>query len=306
MRQTLKPLVFTALLAAVSCAAVQEMPDSRTESLPGRESPPGLYCEVQGAGPPIILLHGFGGNTYTWRCLAPALSSRYRLLLFDLKGFGASPKPRDGRYSLLDQAELIYQFILKNDLRQVILAGHSMGGGVALQTALKLRETRPGWLSRLILIDSVSYPQKLPGFVAVLRKPILSSLTLYLVPDTLKVRKILELAYFDETKITDADVAAYAAPLAEDGAKYALRQTARQILPEDMEELVSQYPRIEVPTLIIWGRQDEIIPVEHGQRLHRDLKNSRLVIIEECGHNPHEEKPGEVIAAVKDFLEGNP
>lgn len=302
MRKTLNHLVLAAVLAAVSCAAVKETPGCQTEPLPGQESPPGLYCEIQGAGPPIILLHGFGANTYTWRHLAPALSSRYRLLLFDLKGFGASPKPRDGRYSIGDQAELIIQYILKNDLRQVTLAGHSMGGGVALQTALKLMETQPGRLSRLILIDSVSYPQKLPKFVAVLRMPVLSSVALYLVPDTLKVRKILELAYFDQTKITDADVTAYAAPLADDGGKYALRQTARQILPENMEEVVSQYPRIEVPTLIIWGRQDRIIPLENGERLHRALKNSRLVIIEDCGHNPHEEKPEEVIRAVTGFL----
>jgi pimeloyl-ACP methyl ester carboxylesterase len=301
MWKTVKVLMLTAILPLIACVAVKEMPVP-----PTGESSVSLYREIHGAGPPVIMLHGFGGNTYTWRRLSPVLSSRYQTWLIDLKGFGQSPKPEDGRYSLTDQADLVYQLILEHDLDRVILAGHSMGGGVALQTALKLRENQPGRLSRLILIDTVSYPQELPGFIAVLRTPVLSSLVLYLVPDTLKVRKILKLAYFDHTKIKEADVAAYAAPLAADGAKYALRQTARQILPENLDEMVSRYGNLEVPTLIIWGRQDRIIPAENGARLHRDLKNSRLAIIEDCGHNPHEEKPEEVIAAVNNFLDANP
>jgi len=85
-------------------------------------------------------------------------------------------------------------------------------------------------------------------------------------------------------------------------AKFALRQTARQIIPPNMAEIMSQYPRIKVPTLIVWGREDSIIPLRNGIRLHDDLKNSQLVIIDRCGHDPPEERPEKVIEIMQKFL----
>jgi pimeloyl-ACP methyl ester carboxylesterase len=219
-----------------------------------------------------------------------------------LKGAGKSPKPFDDKYSMFDQAELIYRFIRQNDMRDVTLVGHSFGGGVALLVALKLSQQNPSRLSRLILVDTVSYPQKLPGVIRMLGMPLVGWLGLYLIPDKTKVQNMMESMYYDDSKINPADVEAYAAPLSLPGAKYALRQTARQIIPNNIDEIVDTYPRIKLPTLIIWGREDKIIPLENGLRLHHAIGTSQLVVIERCGHDPPDERPEEVVEAIREFL----
>lgn len=287
-----------------SCVSLRQNPTSWNQYINDTivKNPVDLYYEIHGTGNPIIFLHGLGGNLYTWRYLVGPFEPHYQLILFDLKGSGKSPKPYDNNYSMFDQGELIYQFILQNKLRNVTLVGHSFGGGVALSVALKLEKYDPQRLSRLILIDSVSYPQKLPGVIRMLRIPLLGALGLYLIPDKTKVSNMLESIYFDDSKITPKDVEAYAAPLSLPGAKFALRQTAKQIIPDNMDEIIVMYPRINVPTLLIWGREDKIIPVENGVRLHNDIKNSQLVIIDRCGHDPPEEKPEKIIEIIQKFL----
>jgi pimeloyl-ACP methyl ester carboxylesterase len=300
-------LVITTFILLSSCLSLHQPPTTWNQYITDvrAEKPVDLYYETYGTGSPIIFLHGLGGTLYTWRYLVGPFKSGHQLILFDLKGAGKSPKPCDNKYSMFDQAELIYRFILQKNLRNVILVGHSFGGGVALLTALKLEKYDPGRLSRLVLIDTVSYPQKLPWVVRMMRTPIIGALGLYLIPDRIKVRKMLESIYFDDNKITEADVEAYAEPLSLPGAKSALRQTAKQIIPENMEELIRMYPRIKVPTLIIWGREDGIIPLHNGMRLHNDIPDSQLVIIERCGHDPPEERPEQVIEVMQKFLEGH-
>jgi pimeloyl-ACP methyl ester carboxylesterase len=261
-----------------------------------------LHYETHGQGDPIIFLHGLGGTLYTWRHLVGPLAPHYRLILFDLKGAGESPKPYDDRYSLFDQVEIIYRFIFQNDLQHVTLVGHSFGGGVALLLALKLAQRDPSRLSRLILIDTVAYPQKLPGVIKMLRMPLIGWLGLHLIPDKTKVRNMMESLYYDDGKINWEDVEAYAAPLSSPGAKYAFQQTARQIIPDNIEEITGMYPQINVPTLIIWGREDKIIPLENGVRLHQAIRNSQLVVIERCGHDPPDERPKELTEVIREFL----
>jgi pimeloyl-ACP methyl ester carboxylesterase len=266
------------------------------------EEPLQLHYETYGKGNPIIFLHGLGGTLYTWRHLIGPLAPHYRVILFDLKGAGKSPKPYDDKYSMFDQGELIYRFILQNELHNVTLVGHSFGGGVALLLALKLTQRDPSRLSRLILIDTVSYPQKLPMVIRMLRMPLVGWLGLYLIPDKTKVRNMMESMYYDDSKINPADVEAYAAPLSLPGAKYALRQTARQIIPDNIDEIIGTYPRIKLPTLIIWGREDKIIPLENGVRLHHAISTSQLVVIDRCGHDPPDERPKELMEVIREFL----
>ena len=300
----LYPAIFIVLSLIFSCVSIEKQPTTWQDYMAdtiGKE-PLDLHYEAYGQGKPIIFLHGLGGTLYTWRHLVGPLAPHYRLILFDLKGAGKSPKPFDDKYSMFDQAELIYRFIRQNDMRDVTLVGHSFGGGVALLVALKLSQQNPSRLSRLILIDTVSYPQKLPGVIRMLRMPLVGWLGLYLIPDKTKVRNMMESMYYDDSKINPADVEAYAAPLTLPGAKYALRQTARQIIPDNIDEIIGTYPRIKVPTLIIWGREDKIIPLENGVRLHYAISTSQLVVIERCGHDPPDERPEEVEAAMGKFL----
>ena len=128
------------------------------------------YYEA-GQGPPVLLLHGFGGCAYTWRYLIPPLAEAHRVLTLELKGFGLSDKPRDGHYAVADQAQIVAAFIRRQDLRNLVIMGHSMGGGVALMTYLGLQKDDPGRINKLVLIDSAGYPQKLPSFISLARIP---------------------------------------------------------------------------------------------------------------------------------------
>jgi pimeloyl-ACP methyl ester carboxylesterase len=265
-------------------------------------APLDLHYTSHGQGRPLLFIHGFGASSYSWQRLSPELSKTNRVLLLDLKGHGASPKPVDTAYSLRDQAELVAEFINQHDLRDLTLVGHSMGGGVALLVALKFIDEAPGRLSSMILIDTVAYSQELPRFIRLLRVPLLGPLVTALTPASLQARLVLKLAYFDDSRITEETVAAYSAPLKLPGARHALVATAKQIIPENIDAISSRYPRLKVPSLILWGSEDEVISVEIGRRLHQALPSSRFAIIQRSGHIPQEETPDQALTEIQRFL----
>jgi pimeloyl-ACP methyl ester carboxylesterase len=200
-----------------------------------------LYATAVGKGRPLLFIHGFGANSYTWSKISGPLRENYRLILLDLKGHGRAPKPKDGAYSLHDQAELVTSFIIDNKLEDLTIVGHSLGGGVALLVTLKLASKIPNPISSLILIDSVAYSQALPGFIRILRIPVLAELLVWLVPNRLQTLQVLKRAYYDSTKITDETLEAYSRPLSLPGAHQALIESAKQIIPEDIEEIRRRY-----------------------------------------------------------------
>lgn len=260
-----------------------------------------MYKEVYGVGDPILCLHGLGANLYSWRHFIAPFSKNNRLILIDFKGSGKSPKPLDTAYSIHDKADEVYNLILEEDLRNLTLVGNSLGGGIALLVALRLTQEDPGRLSKLVLIDSAGAKQMLPIHLRLLRS-FLGTAILYLTPPSIAARMTLRMCYHDRKKVTKADVTAYAAPFVSREARHALLQTARQCVPPNTEELISELSRITVPTFILWGREDKVIPIEVGESLHQLIPNSKLEVLEECGHIPQEEKPEETVALISEFL----
>ena len=263
----------------------------------------GLHCEVYGTGDPVLCLHGLGASTHSFREFREPLSQQHKLILIDFKGFGASPKPKDKHYAIEEHADLILQFIAEHDLRNLTLIGNSFGGAVSLLVSLRLCEARLGRLKRLILIDSGGYNLHLPTHLKMLRTPILGSLVLHLLPPKLSALTVLKDSYYHDKKITREQIDAYARPIAATGGRHALLETAKQIIPKDYEDLIKKYPRITVPTLIIWGRQDKVIPLLIGRMLDEALPDSKLVVIDETAHIPQEETPEAVIPLVLKFLQ---
>jgi pimeloyl-ACP methyl ester carboxylesterase len=268
------------------------------------DAPVKLYYYEEGKGPPLLLIHGFGASTYTWRHVAPELAKNYRVIAVDLKGFGQSDKPFDGRYSVYDQAELLAQLIEDKDLRDLTLVGHSFGGGVALLLALEANQRLDGRITRLVLLDSIAYPQNIPVFFRLLDVPLVSQLGVRMVPPLVQTRVALQIAYFDDSKIDPEEIELYAAPLKTAAGKHAIIHSARQIVPEDIAELSERYKTIELPTLILWCDHDRIVPLEVGIKLRRTLPNSTLRLIEDCGHMPQEEQPASTLALIKGFIGG--
>jgi pimeloyl-ACP methyl ester carboxylesterase len=198
---------------------------------------------------------------------------------------------------------LIYQFILEKDLRNLTLIGNSFGGALSLLLALMLTDRQPGRLRALILIDAGAYKEYIPGYLKLLSVPVINWLAVHLVPSRLAAKNVLKLSYYDPNKITDEQITAYAAPLSTPGARHALLQTGKQIIPPNIDDLTARYKDIKVPTLIIWGKQDKVISVAVSCLLSHDIANSTLKLIDQCGHVPQEERPEATIPLVLDFLQ---
>lgn len=262
------------------------------------------YYEKQGQGPPVLLLHGFGACAYTWRHLIPVLAAAgHRVFTLELKGFGLSDKPRDGRYAMADQAELVAAFIRRQDLHDLVVMGHSMGGGVTLMTYFKLREEGDAQrLTKLVLIDSAGYPQKLPWFIRLAKIPGAHFLADHLLPARFATTLVLKKCYYHKSWVTEEQIDTYAYYGSLPGAHQALSQTARQLVPKDMEALIAGYRTITVPVLVIWGAADEVVPLQVGEKFKRDIPGAQLVVIPHCGHIPLEEKPLDIQQAIEVFL----
>ena len=262
-----------------------------------------LHVETHGDdGEPILLVHGLGGNAYTWRHWLPELAQSRRVVLVELKGFGAAPKPPDDRYSPMDQAELLYRAILQEDLRDLTLVGHSLGGAVVLLTSLMLLDNEPERLSRLVLIGGAGMPC-MPRHIGLARIPLFGRIWVRALPARYMVRYALKLSVYNRRTITASQVEAYAEPLTGKESRHALRETVRQLLSVDVDAIIERYPELDVPTLLLWGEADRVVPLWVAQELERRLPDARLEVMTECGHIPPEEKPEESLEILMNFLE---
>jgi pimeloyl-ACP methyl ester carboxylesterase len=266
-----------------------------------------LHVETAGRDPgpsveTFVLIHGYGASRFSWRHWTPALAHRGHVVLVDLKGFGAAHKPPDDLYSPNDQAELVVRMLRERDLGNLTLIGHSLGGAVSLLTAMSLADRGLEDPRRMVIVAGAAYEQPLPPFVWLAERPRLSAALMRLLGPRRVVRHVLRSVVHDPETIEASVVDGYATPLASDGSLRALIRTARQIVPQNLEEVVGRYPRLDIPTLLIWGRHDRVVPLWVGEKLAGELPRARLEILEACGHLPAEETPTESLAAVEAFL----
>jgi pimeloyl-ACP methyl ester carboxylesterase len=263
-----------------------------------------INYEVDGTGRiPVVFLHGFAASLVTWHDIRKIFpSEHFRLYLLDLKGFGFSSKPRDGNYGIADQAEIVITFIKAHTLRNAILIGHSFGGSVALQAALKSGQHQcDSLIGRLILLDCAAYPQRKPLMMRILRRPLLAWVLMRLFPTRLIVWSTLKRIFHNREAVTSARIRRYTTCFSRRGMAYVLIRTVRQL--NTVESGYSRdYRTIKIPTLIIWGREDHITELWQAHRLHLEIEGSRLEILDECGHNPHEEYPCKTLSAIRDFI----
>jgi pimeloyl-ACP methyl ester carboxylesterase len=264
----------------------------------------GLYYAIYGTGQPLLAIHGLGASMYSWRKFVEQKDTfpGYQIILIDLKGSGNSAKPRNRKYSIKTQRDLVYQFILERNFKNLTLVGNSYGGAVSLILTMKLMKQNPGLLTKLILIDSGGSNKMLPWYLRLMRLPVLGWLALEILTPAEAADTVLKNAYYDDCLITKEQIAAYAAPLAAPNGKYALLQIAKGAIPSDIKKIMHQYSTITVPTFILWGADDKVIPLAIGQMLHRKIKGSTLDLVKECGHVPQEEKPAETICWMRNVL----
>ena len=251
----------------------------------------------------LLFLHGFGESRHTWRFLVPELSKRYHLIVLDLKGFGDSPKNKDGRYSVYDQAKLVQAFIEEKKIKRLTLVGRSFGGGVSLVLALMQNDKLLDFnIERLILINSMTYKQNLPSMMRTLNRPIIGYLAIHLLSNKWIAEEGYKYAFYDDSSIPKESIEYSVEALSQPLAKYAYLEVVDQLVPDDITTIQKRYREIKLPSLIMWGREDVSLRVHMAYRLHRDLKNSQLKIFSKVGHIPQEEIPLKVVAEILKFM----
>jgi pimeloyl-ACP methyl ester carboxylesterase len=258
-----------------------------------------LFYKEAGEGEVFLMLHGFGSSSSSFKYIIPTLSQQYHIYAPDLKGFGKSPKPRDGKYSVYDQYLVIKSFIKKHHIKNPIVLGHSMGGSIALLLALD----KEIGVKKLILLDTPAYKQSLPKLLRYANIPIIGSLGFYILSSHYEVLDGYRYAFYDDTKIPQEMVDELAKDLSSKNAKYAFLETNKELIPDDIDKISKRYSEIDIPTLLIWGYNDIVVRKSKAYKLNKDIKNSRLRFIYKCGHLPQEEKPKETLKLIKKFLD---
>ena len=142
-----------------------------------------------------------------------------------------------------------------------------------------------------MLIDSAGYRQKLPWFIRLSKVPGARPPWRKLLSPRFAAALVLRKCYYNDEKITEEQIDTYAYYGSLPGAPEAVMETAKQIVPPDIEALTEKYKTIQVPVLVIWGKEDEVVPLEVGEKFKRDLPQAELVILPRCGHVPPEEEP---------------
>lgn len=275
----------------------QSLTQNTTPDCAGAEQ---LHCHVAGTGPrTLLLLHGFATSVQTWDELAPLFpAGEYTLHMLDLKGHGRSTASSGGKdYSPQHNARLVASYIRSHNLKEVTLIGHSLGGVVGLLCALDCPD-----ITRLILLDAPVSPQKIPRFMRILRLPFIGPLLMSALPAEKIARKGLKSVFYRQERITGHLIERYAAAYRRKGAALAFARTVRQIVPPSSAEITARYNSLSIPVLLLWGEHDRVVKPWQGEYLHRELPNSHLILIPDCGHNPHEERPDTTFGLIKDFL----
>jgi pimeloyl-ACP methyl ester carboxylesterase len=245
------------------------------------------YVEA-GSGPTVILLHGLGGSTQVWQFNIAALAEKYHVVVPDQIGFGTSDKPLVN-YRIRTYVDFLDQFCKQLNIEHASLVGNSMGGWIAAAFTAAF----PDRVDKLVLVDAAGYkPPK-----------DLDPRSFYgLNPTTREGMKVLAAkVFYNKLFLTDAAIdQAIAARLAA-GDGYTINSISESIIRGE-DFLDDTVKTIKRPTLLIWGRQDGLVPLAEGEHFNRDIAGSKLVIFDQCGHVPQVEKAGEFNAAVLKFL----
>jgi pimeloyl-ACP methyl ester carboxylesterase len=259
------------------------------------------YSDI-GKGDPVLMVHGFGLSSFTWEKIITLLPKNRRYIMLDLKGFGYSDKSLNGHFSPLYQAKIIEAFVLKLKLKNITLTGHSYGGNVAIMSLFMPKMQKV--VKKLILIDSAGYSNPLPPFIRQLRIPMTNNLIFNHVNSEILTKVILEETYFNKEAIDNDYLREYASLMRLPGATECLIKCAEQVSEHSSKKFPLRLKQIKIPTLIVWGEEDQVIPVAHGYKFISDLPDAELAVIPKCGHVPHEEQTKETAGVISDFLEG--
>jgi len=257
-----------------------------------------IFFREAGSGHPLLLLHGVGHSSTAWLRALPILGVRHRAIAPDFPGLGRSAVP-DARYDPPFFARFVLDFLDALGLERVDVAGNSLGGLTAMLAALD----RPAIFRRLILADPLGFT-KPP--VPPLDDAVLTIIGLWLsFPRTRAlVRAGYASGFFDQRLIDEASVDEIAARAQSQSRMDAARRTLREIFhfSKHLDRFHRRLLALAQPAMIVWGRNDPVLPVKDVEIARRVLPGSRIEVLDRCGHCPHVERSEAFCALVLDFL----
>jgi len=310
----LRRLIGLLLILSAIALALSRTPDWPVEALVARWAPaPSDFIEVKGQlvhlrdeGPrddplPIVLIHGTSASLHTWEGWVKALKRERRVITFDLPGFGLTG-PFTGEYTPDDYrgdtyARFVLDLLDALKVERVVMGGNSLGGEVAWRTAY----AAPQRVAALVLVDAAGpafTPLELPIGFQLARVPVLNRVSEWALPREL-VQQSVASVYGDPARVTPALVDRYFELTLREGNRRALRLRMQNlVMGEDADRIAT----LKLPTLILWGGRDRLIPPETGRQFQQWIAGSQLVVFDELGHVPQEEDPARTVVPVKAFL----
>lgn len=317
MIKRLLPFTIFALLLLSACSTLgQEQrppaefarPDSKFLNVNGLN----IYTEQRGPtdGDAVLLLHGFAGSTFQWRHTLDALADAgYRAVAYDRPGAGLSDKPATFDYSSVGQAVFLLTLMDQLQIERAVLVGHSQGGRVLAEFAIRYPER----ISQLVvvagaIIETEQQAIEIPGFANdALRLPLsaepfvaLAGAVLQGVATEEQLRQAIAANVYDPVVLTDDVLEGYLQPFRVEDWQNGLLYNSRDIELDPVSE--ARLAQINAPTLLIWGKEDAVVPIERGTPLREILPNTVWRVYENVGHLPMEEVPQQFNADVLTFL----
>ena len=313
MRLLLRVLGLLLILSA-ALLALSRAPDRSVESLVARWAPPpsefldldGQLVHYRDQGPrddplPVVLLHGTSASLHTWEGWVREIARTRRVVTLDLPGFGLTGPWAGRRASQAYTGEAYARFVLevldRLRIERFVAGGNSLGGEVAWRIAADV----PQRVERLILVDAsgtVFRPTTVPLGWRVARAPVLNRLMDWVLPRA-AIEEGVASVYGDPSRVTPELVDRYF--------ELTLREGNRRALVERLQvarsgEDVGRISALALPTLVLWGERDAIIPADEAREFGERIRGSRVVVFPGLGHVPHEENPAATVAPVLEFL----
>lgn len=302
--------VLVVVAALVVSVVLTWEPDRQLGQLAARWAQPpskfielgGMQVHVRDEGPrddpePLVLLHGLSASLHTWEGWAAELRGQRRVISMDLPGFGLTGPSPQGDYRIEAYARFVLQLLDSMGIERCVLVGNALGGEVAWQTAW----VAPKRVAKLILIDSNGYhvsPLSIPLGFQLAATPAMQWYTDRVLP-----RSVIELSvhsvFGDPSKARPETIDRYFELALRVGNRTALRQRFDQA---ENGTLAERIQTLRLPTLILWGGRDRLVPPEHAQRFLADITGSELVMFDDLGHIPQEEDPVRTLVPARRFL----
>ena len=248
------------------------------------------YREL-GSGPPVLLLHGWPTSSFLWRDVMPAIARRNRVLALDLPGFGGSDKPLETRYDFEFFTRAIDGFLAAAGVDRVAIAGHDLGGPIAVRWALD----NPERVTHVALLNTLLYPDFDPTvmeFVTTLANPD----TRGELTSVAGLESVMRLGLADEASLTNEVLAGVVDPFADEDSRVALAKAGIELQPDGFADLSRRLSELSVPVRVVYGEQDRVLPdvAETMARVKRDVPQAEVTAIPTAGHFVQEEAGGEV------------